>query len=255
MGLRKALLRDIGFPTLLKASAIWFGIFLVLTIIVNIVLSTPSLSAEILNYVRSNPMGAAELVARLITALINPFIGSGLLLFRDFIPISTYMIYILTFISDSALFTAFLFTLLTGLNLWGGVRRVMGSRNYIAIVGSAISMVGSIMAFLGFMLIMLINVTPVVNQAMRLVVTNVDISMSIPIPWPITLGMLLWIVGIAVLGMAFLLKFIRARDTLGIASTAMLVITPFLVMVPLLCFGLMMVSSAIIVLSNRGVAV
>ncbi|MFP3316529.1 MAG: hypothetical protein RXN91_09335 [Caldivirga sp.] len=187
------------FSSLTRALAVLFVTFLVLTIIVNILMSHLLRSGDInrlQELVNQYSLKIAYYVALIMT---NPL---GLTqITRGLVPpiesVSAYLVIVLTLL--------FIFTSM----LLAGVEDLRGSLQLIRVnrvtgmplLGSAMLMIGgSALAIGGLVTPLFANVKPIVTSSVRLTLSSGMAILTLPLPWTMVLGYELWLVGVVVLG-------------------------------------------------------
>jgi hypothetical protein len=166
------------FSSLTRALAVLFVTFLILTIIVNILMSHLLRSGDInrlQELVNQHSLKIAHYMALVMT---NPIIVLTLL---------------------------FIFTSM----LLAGVEDLRGSLQLIKVnrvagmplLGSAILMIGgSALAIGGLVTPLFVNVKPIVTSGVRFTLSSGMAILTLPLPWTMVLGYELWLVGVVVLG-------------------------------------------------------
>jgi len=166
------------FSSLTRALAVLFVTFLILTIIVNILMSHLLRSGDInrlQELVNQHSLKIAHYMALVMT---NPVIVLTLL---------------------------FIFTSM----LLAGVEDLRGSLQLIRVnrvagmplLGSAMLMIGgSALAIGGLVTPLFANVKPIVTSGVRLTLSSGMAILTLPLPWTMVLGYELWLVGVVVLG-------------------------------------------------------
>lgn len=238
---------DLGFKPLIRALLSWLLLFLFLTIIENIIMSDAKIATSIIKYVEADPIAAARSVSRLIAALLHPS-EAGL----PGVGIYGLSIGLLV---DASLITLFLLTLLAGVQLWLGLRefRGRGFPGLALFAGSTISLIGASMALIGVLIMIMLVINPIVDQGMSINISGPIIYLTIPLPWPIVVGIAVWIIGIAIIGGALMRILIHERDVTGVIAGAALMLGAILAIIPLIGFALM--SVAAIALATREIKV
>lgn len=246
---------ELGFRALLRAAVDWTLLLAALTVALNYI------ARALEGVARAYPLDIAKYMAELTVVMVNPMAHlaqldaiSGALRAAG-LGISPGGLELLLIAMDLSLLATFTLTLLSGVSLLVGALRIQGhGLRPAALAGSSISLAGSALALAGFVLLLMADVTPVVDRGMAVSVGPSTAYLTVPLPWPIALGVLLWVVGVAALGAALLPHFAIGRDVSGTASAALLVASAAVIEVPLAAFALMAVASAVMVLTHRGVA-
>ncbi len=246
---------ELGFRALLRASVDWTLFLATVTVALNYV------ARALGGVAQARSLDLAEYLAELTVVMVNPMAHPAQLeaisgaLGGAGIGISPGELEILLIAMDLSLLATFTLTLLSGVSLLIGALRIRGTGlRMAALAGSSISLAGSALALAGFASLLIADVTPVVDRGMVVFVGQSIIYMTVPLPWPIALGILLWVVGVAVLGAALLPHLAIRRDVPGATSAALLVASAALIEVPLAAFALMAVASAVMVITHRRVA-
>ncbi|WP_054844118.1 hypothetical protein [Vulcanisaeta souniana] len=208
----KVTLSDLGgFMDLLKAFIAWTIILLAVTLIVNYAVLASPYAAKV---IQEDPLRAARDFAEFFVTVVNPSAHqSAFTKIVNIFGISPSFFFVLSAIVDAILFTIFGLALLASLRLWFGVRTIWkGHRSILSLatlVGASLSLIGSVLALIGLILLLTTDVTPVVNQGMALTLSSSSIYMALPFPWPMTMGTLLWILGIGIVGILLLIFLVR----------------------------------------------
>ncbi|GAB6943338.1 hypothetical protein [Vulcanisaeta sp. JCM 14467] len=247
-------LSDLGFMDLLKAFVVWTIVALIITIIII------KLPKQLVASIDNNPLGSARAFAELFIVVVSPWMHPQLLAEAyELLGLPPQLFYILAGVVDSTLITMFGAALLSSLRLWLGILTLWrGGRsiaNTIALAGSSIALAGPALALIGILIMMVTDVTPVVTQGMRIVLNPLFIFASIPLPWPLTYGTILWLVGVAVTGAALLIPAVRGLDIPTAVPVAVLIIGAAISLIGMALVGFLVMSIAtgIIVIMNRGV--
>ncbi|MGC8597632.1 MAG: hypothetical protein ACP5NY_06940 [Thermocladium sp.] len=227
---------DLGFKPLVRALLSWLVLFVFITIIENMIMGNAEAADQLIKYVETDPLGAARSVSRLLAAMLHP--GEAML------GVGIYGLSI-GLLMDALLITLFLLTLLAGVQLWLGFRsfRGRGFTGLALFVGSTISLIGASLALLGVLSLMFLTINPVVEQGMTINVSGPIIYLTIPLPWPITVGVAAWVMGIAIIGAALMRVLSRGQDVIGAIASAMLILGAILAIIPLIGFAIMSVSA------------
>ena len=166
------------FSSLTRALAVLFVTFLVLTIIVNILMSHLLRSGDINRLQELVNQYSLKIAHYMALVMTNPIIVLTLL---------------------------FIFTSM----LLAGVEDLKGSLQLIRVnrvagmplLGSAMLMIGgSALAIGGLVTPLFANVKPIVTSGVRLTLSSGMAILTLPLPWTMVLGYELWLVGVVVLG-------------------------------------------------------
>jgi|GEM_PF-4093006 len=166
------------FSSLTRALAVLFVTFLVLTIIVNILMSHLLRSGDINRLQELVNQYSLKIAHYMALVMTNPIIVLTLL---------------------------FIFTSM----LLAGVEDLKGSLQLIRVnrvagmplLGSAMLMIGgSALAIGGLVMPLFANVKPIVTSSVRLTLSSGMAILTLPLPWTMVLGYELWLVGVVVLG-------------------------------------------------------
>ncbi len=241
----KLALRDLGFVDLVKALATWTMVLLVVALIIDF-LAKSSLAA----FINEDPLRAARYFAEFFVAVVSPWTHPQLVIkicqFLGILPTDFYM---LSTIVDTTLITLFLQALLSSLRLWSGVRTVWSDYRSIpglaTLIGASLSLAGSSLALIGLALILLTDASPIVVQGMRLTLNPLFVFASIPFPWPMVIGTMLWVLGIGVIGAILLILFIKGKNLFIATLMAMLIIGVALSMIGMLLIGFALMTIAV----------
>ena len=246
--------RDLGFMDLLKALITWTIVLFAITLVII------TLPKELVAAINQHPLKYARYFAEFFTVIVSPWMHQRLLAKTyEFLGIQPLAIYLIAAIVDVVIITMFGMALLSGVRLllgmftlWRGKRSLAST---IALAGSSIAAVGPAMALIGILTMMATKVTPVVSQGMRIVLNSPLIFASIPLPWPLTYGAALWIIGAAITEAAMLIPAVRGLDIPTAAPVVVFIIGAAISLIGMALIGflVMTITTGIIVMMNRGV--
>jgi len=202
------------FSSLTKALAVLFVAFLVLTIIVNILMSHLLRSGDINRLQELVNQHSLEIARYMVLVITNPL---GLTqITRGYITPaeseSAYLVIVLTLLS---IFTSMLLA---------GVEDLRGSLRFIRVdgvagmplLGSAVLMIGgSVLAIGGLVLTLIANVKPIVTSGVRFTLSSGMVIFTLPLPWTMVLGYELWLMGVVALGIVVTAILLRRGGFTG----------------------------------------
>jgi len=245
------------FSSLTRALAVLFVAFLVLTIIVNILMSHLLRSGDInrlQELVNQHSLKIAHYVALIMT---NPL---GLTqITRGLVPpiesVSAYLVIVLTLL--------FIFTSM----LLAGVEDLRGSLQLIRVnrvagmplLGSAMLMIGGpALAIGGLVTPLFANVKPIVTSGVRFTLSSGMVIFTLPLPWTMVLGYELWLMGVVALGIVVTAILLRRGGFTGrgaLSTMAALLLTAgsiYAFVNPLFGFLIATIGSAVLSLVGVG---
>jgi len=245
------------FSSLTKALAVLFVAFLVLTIIVNILMSHLLRSGDINRLQELVNQHSLEIARYMVLVITNPL---GLTqITRGYITPaeseSAYLVIVLTLLS---IFTSMLLA---------GVEDLRGSLRFIRVdgvagtplLGSAVLMIGgSVLAIGGLVLTLIANVKPIVTSGVRFTLSSGMVIFTLPLPWTMVLGYELWLMGVVALGIVVTAILLRRGGFTGrgaLSTMAALLLTAgsiYAFVNPLFGFLIATIGSAVLSLMGVG---
>ncbi|MGC8601803.1 MAG: hypothetical protein ACP5GO_04945 [Thermoprotei archaeon] len=108
---------------------------------------------------------------------------------------------------DLYAFITLALTLVASYNLLRGSSAINGKRRAIAILGSAVALLGSGMALIGYAQLFLFRYQPVVKPYVSATKLGPLVMIPLPLPWMISLGLILWCLGMFVYSIGLVLAF------------------------------------------------
>ncbi len=128
----------------------------------------------------------------------------------------------------------FIATINAAYRLFSGSRLLSWPYRTIARTGSALGLAGSALAFIGYVLLFVVKLTPSVSGTIRAAVIGPLVLLPLPLPWPMAIGLPLWCVGMMVEAIALALAFRSERDVRGERLSLLLAIGLALLVIPML---------------------
>ncbi len=131
-------------------------------------------------------------------------------------------------------FFIFATTMDAAYRLFSGSKLLRGTSRLAARIGSALGLGGSVLAFMGYVLLFVVKFTPRVSGVIGAAVMGPLVLIPLPLPWPMAIGLPLWCLGIMVYAIALALAFGSEHNIRGERLSFMLAIGLALLVMPML---------------------
>jgi len=204
---------SLGFPSLTRAMLTWSFLTIGLSVVIAILLGGGSQASQAVEEINGDPQVIVDLVYQLL---------------------STVTVYSLLLVAY--MFFAFVSTVSSSLKLLKGSRNVEkpAAARAAALLGSSASVFGSFMATLGYLVLLGFRFKPHLVGGIRASVVGPLVVLPVPLPWPLAIGLPLWLSGLFVDSLSLYFAFRAEGNGEGQRFSLLLAAGIALFIIPLL---------------------